>query len=140
MKIKLPILLYFDKQLYADDGIGLKAMGAKFTKKGTFLCKEHSLDEQPAWLIEVDGSFIELMPIGKRREWARPFSFLWRFTLSEFKVSPKRVITVTELQKKISKISDKYEEAQVAGDLRRHLKKYDPNELVTEKILRDWPI
>lgn len=138
MNIKFPILLYLDDVLTVDkDGA---AMEASFPDRHTMLCKEIMLNHSPGWILDAAGVFIDLMPSGKRRVWARPLSFLWRFTLSEYSVSCPGKITVGELKGRIENINDKFPEAPVASDLRLFLRKYKDNELVTGEILRSWPI
>jgi hypothetical protein len=140
MKLKFPIIIYHDDVLVVDNGEGMKAMGASFPDNKTMLCKESLLNHRPGWIIEADGKFRELKPTGKRREWARPLSFIWRFVLSEYEVIKSRSTTVGEIKTLSKDIVDKFPEAPIAADFRQLLNQYDDNVVLSEDILRDWPI
>lgn len=140
MNINYPIISYYDGCLVADNGEGMKVMGAIFPDENTMLMKECSANQDEGWIIEITGKYIEYKPQGKRREWARPLSWLWRFTQTEYRLTKRRNITVGELKELIKNVKDEYEEAPTASSLREHLQNYNDNDIVTEQILREWPI
>lgn len=140
INLEFPIIMYFDDVLVVDNGEGFRAMGASFPDQETMLCKESVRKHNPGWILEVNGKFRELKPKGKRFEWTRPLSFLWRFVLSEYKVFESRSVSVGELKSMIDNLDDKFPEAPLALDLRRYLKTYKEDVVITEEILKKWPI
>lgn len=141
--LELPVVLYFEEKLSVDPGDGLRVIGMKFTDSNVLLCKTHARQgyvDKPGWILESNGMFREFTPRKRRREWAKPLSFLVQFVQSEYVVSDARSISVGELSVLLRDIKDDFKEAPQAADLRRHLRKYPENEAVTERLLRDWPI
>ena len=137
VSLELPALVYLNGYFSADEQVGLKAAGVEFLSEDTMLCKEYDRSEVPGWIVESNGRFREFVPAGKRRGWARPLSFLWRFTLSEYRVSAPRSITVGELKQKLQGIK---EDRKVVAHLKDYLSRFDEREPVTQSLLRQWPI
>lgn len=140
IELLLPAILYFDGAVTVNPELGFKARGIRFLDERTMVCKEHAIDEHPGWLIESDGSFREFFPKGKRREWARPMKFLWRITLSEFEVTLPRQITAGEVYKRTEGIKERSREAPILSDLRRFMRDYGKDDVVTREMLQAWPI
>ena len=136
----LPAILYFDGGVTVNPELGFKARGIRFLDERTMVCKEHSIDERPGWLIESDGNFREVFPTGKRREWARPMKFLWRFTLSEFEVTLPRQITAGDVYERTKVIKERSREAPIVTDLRRFMRGFGKDDVVTREMLLAWPI
>jgi hypothetical protein len=140
MKLEFPIAVYIDGDFFVDDGRALRAMGASFPDAGTMRCKEALRRKDHGWILEAAGRFRELKLTGARREWARPLSFLWRFVRSEYSVSEGRAVTIGELKARMRGVVDRYPEAPVASEFRSFLGRYDDRVVISEGILRDWPI
>ena len=138
--LDLPVILYFGGIVAVDGGIGIKAGDIRFIDERTMLAREWRLIDLPGWFVERTGKFREFRPKGKRREWARPLRFLWNFTLSEYDVALPRQVTVGELLDRVRDVKDHSREAPIASDLRRFLKEFDRDDVVTEQLLKAWPI
>lgn len=141
--LDLPILLYLDGILSVDAGEGLKAIGARFDGLDTFVCKapiRANATDTPGWILEASGRFRELAPKARRREWASAASFLFQLVQSEFRASEPRNVTVHEMLDRLASIQEKFSEAPIAADFRRHLGQYASDELISSEILRAWPI
>ncbi len=137
MKLKTPIIIYLDRMLDVDGGAGLRAMGASFPDARTMLCKETVKKHRPGWVMEADGQFRTLVPRGKRREWARPLSGLWRFTQSEYEMSGPKLITVGEFMRLLGPVKDHFKEARAAAALRVSLKAFNNEDLVDAALLEN---
>ncbi|GAB3094079.1 hypothetical protein [Lysobacter terrae] len=137
VSLDLPALVCLNGYFSADQEVGLRAAGLNFLSEEIMVCKEYFRSEIPGWIVELNGSFREFVPTGKRRAWARPLSFLWRFTLSEYRVSPPQKITVGELREKVRGIK---EDRKVLAHLKNYLSQFDERELVTQSLLQKWPI
>lgn len=140
MKPKFPLIMYIDDVLAVYPEEATKVKNLSFPDDNTMLCLENGKKHGPGWLVDVTGQFRQLKPLGKRREWARPLSFLWQFVLSEYSITENRSITIGELRSLIENIDDPYPEAPIAEDLRRFLKQYGDDVIVSEELLRKWPI
>ena len=116
-------------------------MGASFPNNWTMRLKEVPRDEQPGWILESSGDFSDLRPVGKHREWARPLSWLWRFTQTEYELSERKRITVAECKGLLAQVSDaEHSEVRVAADLQDHLAKYPEEQVVSREVLQAWPL
>jgi len=138
--LQLPAILCFGGAVTVNPALGFHARGIWFLDARTMVCKELAGEECPGWLIEANGQFREFTPMGKRRAWARPLKFLWRFTLSEFEVSLPRAITVGEVCERARGIKERSSEAPIVTDLRRFMGGFDKGEVVTAGMLQAWPI
>ena len=138
--LQVPVVLCLENVVSADGGEGLVAAGVTFPDPHTMLYKEASREHPRGWVVELNGQFREFEPRGKRREWARPFSFLWRFTQSEFSVSDPRPMSVRELRSRLTGLVDPFEEAPIAENLRTYLDGLPGDEVVSEEMLLGWPI
>jgi hypothetical protein len=66
--------------------------------------------------------------------------FFGQLVQSEYTITNARDISVGELRKKLQGVKDDFEEAPQAESLREHLQKYADEEVVSEQLLKDWPI
>ncbi|QNP40449.1 hypothetical protein [Lysobacter solisilvae (ex Woo and Kim 2020)] len=137
VRLSLPALVYINGYLSADEEIGLRAAGINFLSAEVMVCKEYFRSEIPGWIVDLDGCFREFSPTGKRRSWARPLRFLWRFTLSEYRATLPRTITVGELREKIRGIKA---DREVVAHLKNYLEQLRAEEPITQDVLRKWPI
>jgi hypothetical protein len=135
--LDLPALVYLNGYLGADVEIGLRAAGIDFLSEEVMVCKEYFPSEMPGWIVELNGNFRELLPTGKRRAWARPLRFLWRFTLTVYRVTLPRQILVGELRERLRGIKT---DREVLAHLKHYLSQFDEGELVTQGLLEKWPI
>lgn len=140
MKLNYPILMYMNDFLAVYPKKAARVLNISFPNNSTMLCMETEKDHKPGWILESTGLFLELKPKGKRREWARPISFLWQLVLSEYNIAERRSITVGELKAYAKDIADKYEDAPLANDFRHFLNQYDDDIIITENILKAWPM
>ena len=140
MKLKFPIIMNIDDALSVYPEEAMEVLSISFPDSRTMLCMETVRNHQSGWILEINGQFRELKPTGKRHEWLRPISFLWQFVLSEYNVTEGRSVTVGELKKLIKDLKDQFPEAPIASDFSRFLSKYDDDIVVSEDILRAWPI
>lgn len=141
MTFSFPVLAYLYGDLNVDPERAFVVMGARFPDDRTMLHKaSHRKDvaEVPGWLLDADGWFRELVPIGRRREWARPVSFFVRLVQAEFAMSSPRKITVGELAGRIADIRDRFPEAPIAKDLRGFLASRKQDETVDRRMLAEW--
>lgn len=140
MKLNYPILMYINEVLAVYTEEAARVLRISFPDNRTMLCMESHREQSLGWILEITGMFRELQPKGKRREWARPFSFLWQLVLSEYSITEGRSITIAELRAYAKDIPDKFPEAPLASDFRRFLNQYADHALVTEDILKSWPM
>lgn len=143
MKIEFPIVLFLRGGLTVEDKSSARSMEMKFPGSGRMLIKasaKKGYKEKAGWLLDRSGRIRDLSPAGRRREWATPISFLVQFVQSEFSMSDPREISVSELQKRLSGVKDRFSEAPIAEDLRRHLRTYPDAETLSERHLKEWPI
>ena len=143
LKIAFPALVYFRGELSVWPEEAFRVLGFHFPAETSMLCKasaRRAYVEPPGWLVDVDGRFIEFQPIGYRRSWARPISFLVQFVQSEFSVAPPRVVSSGELLQLAIPIKDGFPEAPVASSLRSFLRKQPSGAPVTRQLLEQWPI
>ena len=141
--LNVPVVLYFEEKLSVDPGDGLKVIGINFPDKNSMLCRTHArrgFTDLPGWMLESNGKFREFIPLKRRWEWAAPISFLVQLVQSEYTITNARDISVGELRKKLQGVKDDFEEAPQAESLREHLQKYADEEVVSEQLLKDWPI
>lgn len=141
--LELPVVLYFEERLTVDAGDGLKAIGMSFPDKNSMICKAHArrgFNDLPGWILEANGNFREFVPLRRRREWAAPVSFLVQLVQSEYAITEVRKISVGEIKRKLQGVKDDFEEAPQAASLRGHLQNYSDDQIVSEQMLRDWPI
>lgn len=137
MKPMFPILLYINGVLTAD---AHSTQMEKYLENGIFITLDSGKDQQKGWVLDSRGLLAELIPEGKTMEWAKPIAWLWNFTKAVYKVEGWRKITVGELRKLISPIRDRFDDAPIAGDLKRFLRDFpDPTE-VTPELLKQWPL
>lgn len=142
MTIRFPVVLYLRGVLTVEDGKD-SAFGINFSSNNAMLIKasvKKRYVEESGWILDSNGLFREIEPKSRHREWAAPFSFLVQLVMAEFYISDPEPISCRELIERLSLIPDRFQEAPIASDLRRHLGKYKPNELVSEQMLIDWPI
>lgn len=135
MKLKFPVVLYIDRKLDVDDGVGLRARGVSFPDERTMVCKETVQNHKPGWLLDADGNFRTLTPKGKRREWARPLSSLWRFTQSEYEMSAPKLLKVGEFKRLLGPVKDHFAEARTAATIRRSLETFNDDAVLTADLL-----
>lgn len=136
MKLEFPVVIYIDRKLDVDDGLGFRARGVTFPNDRTMLCKETVQNHKPGWMLEGNGNFRTLTPKGKRREWARALSSLWRFTQSEYEMSDPKSITAGDFKKLLGPVKDHYPEARSAAAIRRSLQTLSDDELLTADAVR----
>jgi hypothetical protein len=142
-RLSVPVVLFFEEKLSVDSGDGLRAIGLKFINANSMTCRAHAkrgFTDLPGWILEVDGRFREFVPRGRRKAWAAPLSFLVQLVESEYAVTDAQNISVRDLKQKLDGVVDDFEEAPQAQGLREHLQKYDDDEVVSERMLREWPI
>lgn len=136
MKLKFPVVIYMDRKLDVDGGIGLRAGGVSFLNENTMVAKETVRNHRPGWILDSEGNFRTLKPRGKRREWARPLSSLWRFTQSEYEVSEPKLLKVGEFKSLLKPVKDHFAEARTAAALRKSLEAFGDEELLTADVLK----
>lgn len=136
MNIVFPTLLYYDGKLAAQKADSFKAIGARFTKDGTFTHMEYREKENSGWLLESDGKFHLLKPSGKKPTGLRPLRFLWNFVKSEFSVETKQSITVGEFLE----IVRKSKKNTLVKDLIKYLSNFESDSVVNKELLSKWPL
>ena len=141
-QLQFPIIIRFGDSFVADSGVGMKAMGAAFPDSQTMLIKESWRGSDPlsGWIVDSCATLREFHLCGKRREWARPLAFLWRFTLSEYRLTAPRQVTIRELKRLAHGATDSSPETPVASDFRRFLAKYPDDVILTPETLQAWPL
>lgn len=137
VSLDLPALVFLNGYCSADKEVGLRAANLTFLSDDIMVSREHFVSEVPGWIVELNGDFREFTPTAKRRSWARPLRFLWNFTLTEYRVSPPRRITVGELRQRVEGIR---EDREVLAHLKDYLIQFDAREPVTQELLEKWPI
>jgi hypothetical protein len=141
--IYAPVVLFSRNVLSVVPEEGLRVMEISIPASDTMLRKSSAKKgflEPSGWILEVNGRFREFKPRGIKNGWAAPLSSFIQLVKSEFDLTEGRNISAGELSLLLRDIKDDFQEAPQAADLRRHLRKYPEHEIVTERMLRDWPI
>jgi hypothetical protein len=141
--IAFPALAYFRGSLVALPEETARVIGLRFVMPGVMRCKASArkgFKEQPGWLLDCNGQFVEFQPTGYARAWLRILSPIVQFVEAEFSVSAPRRISVGELADRIATVKDRYAEAPIAKDLRRHLMQYSSDAVVDRAVLEEWPL
>lgn len=140
MLVKFPIILFLDKKFYVGPKELLNALGVSTNKNESMIfTKEHLKVSVPGWLLDYDGNYYEFHPSGKRNEWLRPISFLWRFVISEYSLSRPRKITVSQMNEIMTNIAHEKGD-RLIKKFRTFLKSCDQSEYLSKEVLDRWPI
>lgn len=143
MDINFPAVLFMRGALTVEDAESVRVVGMRFPNASSMIVRASAKKgyvEPPGWMLDSDGGFRDFVPKQLHRKWTASFSPLFQIVLVEFLVSDARQITGGELLEKLAGISDQFEEAPIADDLRLHVRKYPANEILSGQALKDWPI
>lgn len=143
MNVDFPIILYMRGALTVEDANSLAVVDMTFPSQGVMIAKASAKKgymEEPGWILDSQGAFYEFTPEKRRREWAAPISFLVQFVLVEYSLSKARRISIRELNERLSQVVDKFAEAPIAEDFRRHLSSYPDEVEISKEIIDAWGI
>ena len=100
LPIRYPIIFRYDDMIVPDDESFLKIWKINALGEATFEAPESvDPDARFHWLIESDGRIRLIDLVGKRREWARPFRFLWCFVKVKYSLQESRTVSVGEIKR-----------------------------------------
>lgn len=139
MNISFPIIMVLDGHFYLDTVESAGAAGFEISKEGTLLLKETEVTMGNGFIIDDKGFFYELSPKGKRKEFLRFLSFLWRFVKSEYCIKYKPDVAVLEVLELLNDKCKVNKKTRLYKDFLCFLEKYK-HEKLSEDLLKKWPL
>jgi hypothetical protein len=143
MKLKTPIILFWNKKFIVlpEEGISVYQISFPSTEVMlTMLSAKKGHRDVPGWLMEADGKFRDFRPAGVRKSSIWPLSKLAGLSKSEFAISAPRAISVGEFSERLQEAKKNGVRDAQLSRLLAHLQQYNPEELVADKVLREWPL